>query len=147
MWETNYQKKIESLAIKKYRTNVKGITIEDLERKFLVKKSQAQRSFKYFHSTGVLFTAQNLIRQGIDLFQNKNPQEYYPTCIKAEVLENMKKRKSEPVQPTGDGYSNNLNYPLSNVLEHQKASSFLEVLSLLPYAPPYLHKIPDVLLE
>ena len=132
---------VESLATEKYRINGKGLTIRDLITKFPVKKSQAQRSFKYFHSTGVLFTAQDLIRQGIDLLQNKNPQDYYATCIRGEILENAKKRRCVPVQPTGVIYSNNPNHPLSNALEHQKASSFLEVLSLLPYAPPYLHKL------
>ena len=62
---------VESLATEKYRINGKGLTIRDLITKFSVKKSQAQRSFKYFHSTGVLFTAQDLIRQGIDLLQTK----------------------------------------------------------------------------
>jgi hypothetical protein len=132
---------VESLAVEKYRANRKGITIEDLETKFLVKKSQAQRSFKYYHSLGILFTPHDLIQQGIKLLQNKNPQEYYATCIKGEILENAKKRSSVLVQPTGVIYSNNPNHPLSNALEHQKASSFLEVLSLLPYAPPYLHKL------
>ena len=87
---------VESLATEKYRINGKGLTIRDLITKFSVKKSQAQRSFKYFHSTGVLFTAQDLIRQGIDLLQNKNPQDYYATCIRGEILENAKNRRCVP---------------------------------------------------
>jgi hypothetical protein len=132
---------VESMATAKYKINGKGLTIRDLITKFSVKKSQAQRSFKYFHSTGVLFTAQDIIRQGIDLFQNKNPQEYYPTCIKAEVLENMKKRKSVPVQPSGVNLSKYSIYPLSNAIEHQKAHTFLEALVALAYAPSYIHKL------
>jgi hypothetical protein len=77
---------VRSLAIEKYRTNGKGITFEDLIIKFSIKKGQAQRSLKHFHSVGVLFTAQDLISKGIHLLQNKNPQEYYATCIKGEII-------------------------------------------------------------
>ena len=132
---------VESLAIEKYRANGKGITIEDLKIKCSVNKSKAQRSLKYFHSTRVLFTAQDLIRQDIDLLQNKNPQEYFATCIKAEILENLKRRKSVPVQPTGVNLSKDSKYPLSNAIELQKASSFLEALAILPFAPPYIHRL------
>jgi hypothetical protein len=31
--------------------------------------------------------------------------------------------------------------PLSNSVEHQKAQSFLDVLTQLPFAPPHLHKL------
>lgn len=132
---------VESLAIEKYRANGNGITIDDITTKCSVKKSKAQRSLKYFHSIEVLFTAQDLKREGIDLLQNENPQKYYATCIKAEVLENLKKRKSVPVQPTGVNLPKNSLYPLSNALEHQKAHTFLEVLVALAYAPPYIHKL------
>jgi hypothetical protein len=87
------KKMVESLAIEKYRANGKGITIEDITTKSSVRKSKAQRSLKYFHSRGVPFTAQDLMQQGIDLLQNKNPQEYFATCMKAEILENLEKKK------------------------------------------------------
>jgi hypothetical protein len=92
---------VESLGIEKYRTNGTGITIEDITTKCAVKKSKTQRSLKYFHSKEVLFTANDLIQQGIYLLRNKNPQEYFAACTKAEILENFKKRKSVPVQATG----------------------------------------------
>jgi len=133
------KEKIESLAREKYRSNGKGITTKDLELQFSIKKAAAQRSFKYFHSSGLLFTARDLQREGIDLLHNKSPQEYYASCIKAEILENAKKRKSVPVQATGVNLSNSSKHPLSKV--YQKASSLLEVLSALPFAPPYLHKL------
>jgi hypothetical protein len=81
------------------------------------------------------------MQQGIDLLQNKNPQVYFATCMKAEILENLKKRKSVPVQPTGLNLSNSSKYPLSNAIEHQKAHSFLEALVLPAYATPYIHKL------
>lgn len=142
------KEKIESFAIEKYRTNGKGITIEDLRTKFAVKKREAQRSFKHFHSTCVLFTAQDLRRQGINLLQNKNPQQYYASCSKAEILENLDKRKSVHVNPTGASLLNyalsssyRLGHPLSNALQHQKAKSFLDVILLLPFYPPHIHRM------
>jgi hypothetical protein len=81
---------MEVLAIEKYRANGKGITINDITSKYSVKKSKAQRSLKYFHSRDVLFTAQDLVREGIHLLQNKNPQEYFAACMKAEILESQK---------------------------------------------------------
>jgi hypothetical protein len=102
------KKTIESMAIEKYRFSGHGITIKDITTKCSVKKSKAQRSLKYFHSTRVLFTAQDLMQQGIDLLQNKNLQEYFATCMKAEILENLK-RKSVPVEPTGVNLSKDSN--------------------------------------
>jgi hypothetical protein len=135
------KEKIESLALEKYRASGRGITTNDLEIRFSIKQVTAQRCFKYIRSRGILFTAQDLIRHGINLLRNKSPQEYYASCIKAEILENARKRnKSVLVGPTG-ALSNSSKHPLSNVLEYQKASSFLAVLASLPFAPPYLHKL------
>ncbi len=112
---------VESHANEKYRVNGKGITIKDITTKYCVKKSKAQRSLKYFHSINVLFTANDLIREGIHLLQNKNPQQYFAACMKAEILENLKNRKSVLVQPTGVNLSKGSINPLSNAIEHQKA--------------------------
>jgi hypothetical protein len=61
--------------------------------------------------------------------------------MKSEILENLKKRKSVPVQPTGVNLPKDPLYPLSNAIEHQKAHTFLEALVALAYAPPYIHKL------
>jgi Fic family protein len=61
------KEKIEEIAIEKYRSNGNGITFKDVVTKFSIKKRQAQRSLKHFHARGVLFTAEDLICQGIDL--------------------------------------------------------------------------------
>jgi hypothetical protein len=131
----------EALAIETYRANGKGITINVITAKYSVKKSKAQRSLKYLHSTDVLFTAKDLIREGIHLLQNKNPQEYFAVCMKAEILESIKKRKSVPVQATGVNLQKDPINPLSNSIEHQKANSFLEALVALAYATPCIHKL------
>jgi hypothetical protein len=145
------KEKIEEIAIEKYRSNGKGITFKDVITKFSIEKPRAQRSLKHFHATGVLFTAEDLICQGIDLVGNKNPQQYFPTNIKAEILDNLRKRKTVPVEATGvslpkggllPSSSNTYSkHPLCNTLEYQKAQSFLDVLMLLPFAPPYIHKL------
>src|SRR5690349_6969334 len=76
--------KIKQIAAKKYKSSGYGITFEDLTTRFPIKRPNAQRSLKHFHARGILFTAKDLINQGIDLIQNTSPQQYYPTCIKAD---------------------------------------------------------------
>jgi hypothetical protein len=56
-------------------------------------KVNAQRMLKYFHERDVLFTANDLILEGISKLQNKSPQQYFPTCNKAEIIEDLSKRK------------------------------------------------------
>ena len=85
---------VEKIAIDKYRENGLGITIGDIEREFSVNKAKAQRTLKYFHEGKVLFTANDLIIEGISILQNKSPQQYFPTCIKAEIIECLSKRKN-----------------------------------------------------
>src|SRR5205807_3522704 len=92
---------VEKIAIDKYRENGLGITIGDIEREFSVNKAKAQRSLKYFHERKVLFTANDLIIEGITILQNKSPQQYFPTCIKAEIIEGLRRRKNVLVKPTG----------------------------------------------
>jgi hypothetical protein len=59
------------IAIEKYRSSGSGITFQDVIERFPVKKSQAQRRLKHFHAKSVLFSAQDLICQGIDIVENK----------------------------------------------------------------------------
>ena len=106
---------------------------------FRVKKHQAQRSLKYFHSKHILFTAEDLINQGIDFIQNTNPQQYFPSYIKADIIQDLKKRHSVLVEPTGVNLSKGS--LISNNLEDQKARSFFDILIHLPFAPLYMHKL------
>lgn len=133
--------RLEDLAIEKAS---KGITWEDIRDKFACSKGDAQRKLKYFHSMRVLFTAQDLMDQGLDLppsFGNTKPQRYYATSIKADIIEKIKKEyKNVPIKPTGIRHSSVA--PLSNAMEHQKAQSFLDVLVAWGgTAPFYIHKI------
>jgi hypothetical protein len=142
------KKTIEDLAEQKYRACGKGIKFEDLKRRFSVNKPQAQQCLKHFHEVGVLFTAQDLTSQGIDLISNTNPQQYFRMSIKPYILQNLKWRKNVLVEPTGVNLStanlvSQLNSPLSNAVKNQteKAQSILEVLLLLPFTPPFMHKL------
>jgi len=130
--------KIKDIAIEKYRSGGNGITFKDVIERFPLKKAQAQRSLKHFHARGILFTAEDLISQGIDLVENKSPQQYFPTCIKADIIENLKKRKNVLVDPTEVTSSN---APLSNVLAQQLSQNILDLLTNLPFAPLCIHKL------
>jgi hypothetical protein len=133
------RRNMEHLAIE--RTS-KGITWEDIRDKFSCRKDQAQRKLKYLYSKGVLFTAKDLIDQGLDLpptFRNRNPQRYYARSKKAVIIEEIKKEcKNVPVHLTGVTISKS---PLLNSLELQKAQSFLEVLCSLGKHSLFIHKL------
>jgi hypothetical protein len=149
------RKTIEDLAIETYRSCGKGITIKEVQEKFSFKKTRAQRSLKHFHIRQVIFTAGDLNSQGIFLIENTNPQQYFPACLKADIVENLKKRTNNVlVQPTGSNligstltgsnlsnHGNALSNALSNALGYQKAQSFLDVLITLPFTPLLIHKL------
>jgi hypothetical protein len=136
---------VVELAKLKYKFNGYGITFRDIRTKFSVNKINAQRSLKHFHTKGALFTAKDLIDQGIYFMKNKRPQQYYPTCDKYVILENLGKRANAHLEPT--------EYELSlsstsftklsamDSMQQEKASRFLEVLICLPFRHPYIHKL------
>jgi hypothetical protein len=95
----------------------------------------------------VLFTAGDLNSQGIDLLNSTNPQQYFPTCIKADILEDLKKRSSVRVGATVSNLSNLSNHgdALSNAIGYQKAKSFLDILIHLPFTQLHIHKLQLIL--
>ena len=92
---------VEKIAIEKYQKNGLGITIEDIEGNFSINKAKAQRKLKYFHERDILFTANDLILEGITVLKNTSPQQYFPTCIKSKIVEGLSKRENVLVNPTG----------------------------------------------
>ena len=133
---------VEKIAIEKYQKNGIGITIEDIERNFSVNKVKAQRTLKHFHQRKVLFTANDLILEGITVLQNKSPQQYFPTCIKAKIVEDLVKRNNVPVDPTGVDLlvppsSKSASHPSNDLDIVQTLEGY--VLPLLPQAPIFLH--------
>jgi len=117
---------------------IRGITIYDLQQP----KKNAQRRLKHFCESGVLFTARDLVNQGIELppnFRNHRPQRYYPTSKKPEIIEKIKNdHKNVLLKTTG---TQNSVYPLFQNIEIQKANTFLEILQRAHFSPTYIHKI------
>lgn len=134
---------IEKIAIAKFRSSGYGLTHSDVQEEYSVDKKHAQRSLKHLHCRGALFTAADLRNQGVHLLVNKNPQQYFPACIKGEILEKIRKRKYVQVKdaPCPGAVLSSGQYAISNILQYQKAQNFLEVLWLLPFTPPYIHKL------
>jgi len=129
---------ISVLAINHYRKTGKGIIFEDLLSSGLAPhKDQAQTTLKYCLERKVLFTP-----------ENTRPQQYYPTCLKSEVMKRIM-AKNTPIDPTGVGilpmthsYLSSSKSPLSQCLQHMVVHT-LEgyVLPLLPQAPLFIHNM------
>jgi hypothetical protein len=154
---------IETITIRKYQANGRGITFEDVIKEFSVNKAEAQRKLKYFYNRKVLFTAKELILEDITLLPNTSPQQYFPTCKKADVIEDLSKRKNVLVKPTEVTSSKTLFSQLTSskallskvtssdaktasnaslsTLEGQKAQNLLDVLFSLGKCPLYIHKL------
>src|SRR5919112_3969310 len=82
---------IIELATDKFKRTGKGITYKDLmDAGISLHKKHAQDILKYHLRKGDIFTLKDI-----------RPQQYYPTQIKAEVIE--KTAKNTPIDPTGVG--------------------------------------------
>ncbi len=134
-----------NFAIEKYSKSHLGIDFADLEQ-FGCKKSKAQSILKRMCNESHDKNGQKhpplLFRSLI----RSCPQKYYPASVKADVIEYMKKKKMVPTDPTEVTTSlitpfSKSRYPLSNIMESEKANSFLEALILIPYQPAYIHNI------
>ena len=136
------RKQIEELGIQKYRKGGLGLTFEIIEKEFYINKAKAQRTLKYFHGKGILFTANDLRSEGMGILYNKSPQQYFPACIKSDLIEGLNKRKNVLVNPTGaTSSSGSISYPYSD--SGQIVSETLEgyILPLLPESPLFIHNI------
>ena len=135
---------VERIAIKKYRENGLGITFEDIERECSVNKRKGQRKLKYLHKRNALFTANDLILEGINDLQNTSPQRYFPICIKSKIVEDLIKRKNVPVDPTGVNHSSS---PFSSFAALNNTDQIIlqtlegHILRLLPASPSFIHNI------
>jgi hypothetical protein len=127
---------VEQLAVRKYENNGKGVTFNDLLSSGLAEhKEQAQITLKHCLEKQVLFT-----------ISNHKPQQYYPTSLRAEILNKLS--KNLPIGVTEVGYSkaallrgNKINN--NNSCAESIAIQSLEdyVLPLLPSAPLHIHKM------
>jgi hypothetical protein len=132
---------LQELAQKKYEINGKGITFYDL-MKLGCSQQKAQRRLKNAYlgkiekdgkKSSILFTLDN---------GRTKPQQYFPSCIRATIIENKRNR---PIDPTGANYNNkghsSSTYQLHNAIENQIVQSFLLQLYLLPWQPLNMHNI------
>ena len=128
---------LQELAQKKYEINGKGITFYDLI-KLGCSQRKAQRRLKNAcigkidkdgKKSSILFTLDN---------ERTKPQQYFPSCIRATIIENKRNR---PIDPTGVTYNKASYYPLHNAIEQQTTSYFLTQLLLLPFQPLNMHNI------
>jgi hypothetical protein len=120
------KKKIEELAIQKYITCGKGIDFSDV-MKFRCSKTKAQRILKDCCQQRILFRSP----------QHTSPQHYYPSILKADILEKLKQKGNVPIDLTEPTSSK---APLST-LEEQKAQNLLDILLSLGSSPLYIHKL------
>lgn len=125
---------LEAFAVKIYVTNGKGIIFPDLMNKYKCSKDQAQRRLKNARKEkidkngkkrSILFTLDN---------ERTNPQQYYPSCKKANIIEDRRKRENRLIEPTG------VRLYRSPYLEKLKARYVSELLSLLQNQPISIHK-------
>ena len=128
---------IEALAVNKYRTNGKGLTVNDLLSKGVVShKKQAQITIKHCFGRDILF-----------ILRSCKPQQYYPTCLKSEIL-----KKNIPIESTGvrlpkDGLFQGNKNPIEAERSCLKIESMVVqtlegyVLPMLPKAPLHIHKL------
>jgi hypothetical protein len=97
---------------------------------FTIGKRKAQRTLKHFHTKKFLFTAEDLIKQGIHLkgLERKNPQIYYLTDMKARIIESRR---------------NNVQVDTTDIttLETQKIQYLQDVLIKLSDIKLHIHKL------
>ena len=133
-----------NLALKKYSKSHLGIDFTDLEQ-LSCKKKIAQSILKRMcietHEKNGQKHPPLLIRSPI----RGCPQKYYPASVKADVIEDLKKKKVriDPTEVTTSLITpfSKSRHPLSSVIESGKANCFLEALILIPYQPAYIHNI------
>lgn|GEM_PF-609570 len=158
------RREIENLAIRKYKECGRGIQYSDLVKEFNCSKAKAQRILKNSCSNTVRATIEERTdrRDPILFRSNKrtNPQTYFPRCMKADIIENLKdkikrtqriKAKDQidnvtrknllrsfvPRDYGAKSRDNNNEDPL----ELARAENFHDVLKSLPFVCRGIHKI------
>jgi hypothetical protein len=125
------KKKIEELAIQKYRRCGKGIDFSDV-MKFCCSKTKAQRILKHCCGQRILFRSP----------KRTSPQRYYPSRLKADILENLKQKGNVPIHLTELGSFSSSKASLSTlVVEEQKAQNLYDILYSFGRCLLYIHKL------
>ena len=138
------KKKIEELAVQKYRACGQGIDFSDIVE-FRCSKANVQRILKdccqqRIGKDGTLH-APILFRSP----KRTNPQRFYPSVLRADILEKLKQRGNVPIEVTEPSSffscsSTSSKAPLST-LEQQKAQNLFDILYSFGRCPLYIHKL------
>jgi hypothetical protein len=125
-------KQTEDLAVEKVRRNWKhGITITDLVTRGIAEnKKQAQRMMKYYlHDKNILFT-----------LGRECPQKYYPTCLKACILQSARKNLENVLTDPTEVNPSLLSH-LSYTITIGKAQNLLDTLQSYSNIALHIHKL------
>jgi hypothetical protein len=139
-WQRISSKDIESLAITKYQSCGLGITFNDITTTFQCKKTKAQKKLKLLCNESSNKNGER-VKPKLFTINRTKPQQYFPSCIRATIIENKRKRQNGLIDPTGANYNNKASYPLYSDIENQIVQSFLLQLYLLPGQPLNMHNI------
>ena len=94
-------REIEGLAVRKYRESGKGIQYSDVIKEFRCSKAKAQRIIKYScNKTISVLRGEHNSRHHPILFRSPeptNPQTYFPRCLKADIIENLKEKSKRTI--------------------------------------------------
>ena len=132
---------IERLAIEKYKRCGKGLSFSDIVNQVGCSKTKAQRILKDCCSKSVDNAGSRPAPGLFRLPKRTKPQQYFPSIIRADILEKLRNRENVPIEATGLNLSSYSNNPISNALDYQKARYFLDVLKLIRFSPLCIHKL------
>jgi hypothetical protein len=121
------KKKIEELAVQKYRACGQGIDFSDV-MEFHCSKTNAQRILKDCCVQRILFRSP----------KRTSPQRYYPSILRADIFENLKQKSNVPIHLTEVLSSNT---PLSNLVVEQKEQNLCDIFYSFGRYPLYIHKL------
>lgn len=137
-----FAKEISDFAKEK---GIRGLTYLDLMIKFRITKKQAQRTIKHMKEAKILFGANDRKLKGVPGFKNTNPQTYYASCIRNQIVEKKKEKYENGLVETtiDDNYKANNRYISegSDPVQLQRAVNFLSLLHASSNETLNLHKI------
>jgi hypothetical protein len=119
-------------SVQKYRACGQGIDFSDV-MEYHCSKANAQRILKDCCGQRILFRSS----------KRTSPQRYYPSIIKADILENLKQRGNVPIEVTEpSSFFSSSKAPLSTfVVEEQKAQNLYDIFYSFGRYPLYIHKL------
>jgi hypothetical protein len=120
---------IQDLSVDQFARSRNGVTFNDLIARYNISKKRAQRKLKECCRQRLLFVPES---------EDHKPQRYYPTCLKADVIEYLNKKN---VQVGSTVLNRTTRHPLYTAVEYQKARNLLDILLSIGQGPLYIHKL------